>query len=190
MRHILLLPFVAILLIGCAPDKQNALDHYEQIYKSSAPVRTSESRIFNALHDYVDAMNTTDSIYWNTLAMQDLRDSNAVIIANIDKAIAEIQTLEKFDHSADLAGKSVDILKAQRIFHETTVTNLIESFANGKTTSDDFIVAANGYDDALAAIKSRYKDYKLFRNQFCEDFGITYDDILVFQNKYAPEEEE
>lgn len=187
MRRLLL--FTLPLLFSCnsKPSKTDALNFYELIYKATVDTRTGERKLIDEMSTYFDENMKSNDGKVDSLRLQYLLSQNDKIIDDLKAAKQNINSIADFNYEKDLKKETSNILDKQLALHQNGISKILNSYLDGKQTNEEAEEMKNAQKD-YENIKSSYKDWKVVRKKFCNDFGITYDDLKVFKDKYNPTE--
>lgn len=175
-----------IFVLSCAPGKEEALEYYEEIYKNSAPVRTSQSRFLKDFEQYANSVADSDTILLVSSRLKALRDSNAVVLNNIQRAKTAINNLGPFNGNDQLRDNVFQILNLQLSLHDTIFPAAFEALNDGIIQPEEHLIF-NRYSQQYETLREVYHEWKGVRKDFCNSYDIHAEDIEKLQSKYTNE---
>lgn len=189
MRNLLFLALLSLFSCNGKPSKLDALNFYEQIYKASVDTRTGERKLIDEMAAYVDEVIKLNGGKIDSLRLQSLVTKNEKVIEGLKLAKQNINSIPDFNYEKDLKRESSNVLDKQLALHQNGISNTLNGLLDGKVTIEDIEEMKNTQKE-FEVVKATYQDWKAIRREFCKEFGITYEDIKVFEDKYNPTEEE
>lgn len=189
MRQLLLLTLPFLFACSSKPSKTDALNFYELIYKATVDTRTGERKLINEMSAYFDENMQSNDGKVDSLRLQSLLSQNDKVIEDLKLAKQNISLIPDFNYEKDLKKETTNFLDKQLALHENGISKILNSYVDGKQTSEEAEEMKNAQKE-YESIKAMYQDWKAVRKEFCKEFGITYDDIKLFKEKYNPTEEE
>lgn len=181
MKKLFLVLLSGMLLMGCESDNTASKEYYAKVYNLCEPVRASELRLVKNIHEYLDALMDEDG-YYDAQLLNEIRDSNVVILQMIETATPAIEQLVQPENETDLKESALKLLSYQQEFHSAGVTEIIGIVLDGHL-ADDEKETGQAFLLKLDNVQRVFATHVDKRKAFCEDAGIDEDEKKALEGR-------